>query len=58
MLISIQLLDENKELIVKRETENWEIAEQNLESLKGYWQVEQFKAEQNGIEEANRLKEE
>ena len=56
MLISIQLLDENGELIVKRETESWEIAEQNLETLKGYWQVEQFKQEQklaDSTEEGN-----
>lgn len=46
MLILIQLQDEDRNLIAKRETENWEVAEQNLESLKNWWQEEQFKEEQ------------
>ncbi len=50
MLISIQLLDENGELIAKRETENWDIAEQNFNSLKDFWQKEQFKAEQKLVD--------
>ncbi len=58
MLILIQLSDENGELIAKRETENWEVAEMSFQSLKDFWQREQFKAEQNGIIEEERLKEE
>lgn len=50
MLISIQILDEDKNLIAKRETENWELAEQDLESLKNYWQIEQFKKEQKLVD--------
>ena len=33
----------NDEEIAKRTTENWEVAEQNLESLKRWWQREGYK---------------
>ena len=40
--IEISLLKDG-EVIAKRTCENWEVAEMNLESLKGWWQKEKPK---------------
>lgn len=49
MNIKIIVEDENEEVIAKRETSNWEVAEQNLDSLKRL--IEKKKAEKEQEEE-------
>ena len=50
MIIKIEICDDNETPVARRTTGNWEIAEQNLASLKKYCQTEEFKHEMELID--------